>query len=108
MHVPRRWLWILLAPLLVVATSARADDTKPVPVTDKGQNVYLVDREKGPLYNPLSNDEADRIRHLQHDATSVQLLSPVSPDDQSLLTVRGDAFGFLDIQNGDFAPLDTE
>src|ERR1700712_5079567 len=102
MHVPRRWLWILLAPLLVVATSARADDTKPVPVTDKGQNVYVVDRDKGELYNTLSNDEADRIHHLQRDATSVQLLSPISPDDQALLEVRGDEFGFLDIQSGDF------
>src|SRR3954447_871645 len=107
MHVPRRWLWVLMAPLLIAATSVRADDTKPVPVTDKGQNVYLVDREKGELYNPLSNDEADRIHHLQHDATSMQLLSPISPDDQAVLEARGDEFGFLNIQDGEFAALDT-
>ncbi|HEU5102005.1 MAG TPA: prolyl oligopeptidase family serine peptidase [Roseiflexaceae bacterium] len=98
------WLLAVVALALLVGqahTSAGAQEV----VVDKGQNVYLVDSSKGELNNLLSAEEVEKIRRLQNEDRSVGLVSPISPDDQAALAHIGDRLGFLNVQDGSFAPL---
>ncbi|MBA3469892.1 MAG: prolyl oligopeptidase family serine peptidase [Herpetosiphonaceae bacterium] len=94
-----RWMVMALALLtLLTAIPARAADPKT--------NVVLIDEAKGELPTVLGEDEIEKIATLQLGLGNVFALSPISPDDTSVLIVEGDTVGFKNIMDGALTPLD--
>jgi dipeptidyl aminopeptidase/acylaminoacyl peptidase len=101
------WLLAIVALALVVGQAHRSVEAQEV-VIDKGQKVYLIDSSKGELNNLLPAEEVEKIKRLQTEDQSVGLLSPISPDDQAVLANIGERLGFLNVQDGAFAPLSEQ
>ena len=104
----RKQHWLLVTAVLAMLVGlahANASAEGKNGVTDKGRNVYLVDSSKGDLNNLLPSEEVAKIKRLQTQSRSSGIISPVSPDDQAALANIGDQLGFLNIQDGTFAPL---
>jgi len=101
------WLLAIVALALLVGQAHRSAEAQEV-VVDKGQNVYLVDSSKGELNNLLPAEEVAKIRRLQTEDQPVGLFSPISPDDQAALAYIGERLGFLNVQEGTFAPLSEQ
>jgi dipeptidyl aminopeptidase/acylaminoacyl peptidase len=105
----RKQHWLLVTvvlAMLVGLAHANAGAEGKNGVTDKGRNVYLVDSSKGELNNLLPSEEVEKIKRLQTESRSSNIISPVSPDDQAALANFGERLGFLNIQDGTFTPLD--
>jgi dipeptidyl aminopeptidase/acylaminoacyl peptidase len=105
----RKQCWLLVIAglaMLVGLAHANASAEGKNGVIDQGRNVYLVDSSKGDLNNLLPSEEVEKIKRLQTESRTSDIISPVSPDDQAALANFGDRLGFLNIQDGTFTPLD--
>ena len=103
----QHWLLVIaVLAMLVGLAHANASAEGKNGVIDQGRNVYLVDKSKGDLNNLLPSEEVEKIKRLQTESRSSNLISPVSPDDQAALANFGEQLGFLNIQDGTFTPLD--
>jgi pimeloyl-ACP methyl ester carboxylesterase len=98
----------LLATLAFVLLAAVA----PAPLGTRAQassgSIVEIDitQVEGDIPPLLSADEVETIRQLQAPPSISLMLSPISPDDQVALAVVGENIGFLNVQDGSFAPLD--
>lgn len=101
-----RRVTVLLVSLLILITAPVGAQSKSG-VTDRGRNIYEIDPYQGELFNLMPAEDVKRINQLLVSAESVGLISSISPDDQAALAVRGQDVGFVNIQNGDFVPLDV-
>jgi dipeptidyl aminopeptidase/acylaminoacyl peptidase len=105
-------LFVLFAMALLATAGgpALAQGGNPV-VIDQGNNIYLVDGTKGLPPDLLPTDEVEKIARLQGVPGGANvLLSPVSPDDKTVLAIRVGGKGFLNIEDGTsvpFTPIDT-
>jgi dipeptidyl aminopeptidase/acylaminoacyl peptidase len=105
----RKQHWLLVTAVLAMLVGlahANASAEGKNGVIDQGRNIYLVDSSKGELNNLLPSEEVEKIKRLQTESRSSGIISPVSPDDQAALANFGEQLGFLNIQDGTFAPLD--
>ncbi len=96
-------LFALFALILLVTMSvpARAQGGNPA-VTDEGNNIYLVDGTNASIPNLLPAEEVQKIAALQRipPGAFFVILSPVSPDDQTVLVATSQGFGFTNIRDG--------
>src|SRR6266545_4493177 len=89
----RKQYWLLVIAglaMLVGLAHANASAEGKNGVIDQGRNVYLVDSSKGDLNNLLPSEEVEKIKRLQTESRSSNLISPVSPDDQAALANFGE------------------
>jgi dipeptidyl aminopeptidase/acylaminoacyl peptidase len=99
---PNRLSLVLLALLLAAALA-------PARAKEASNNVLLVDSDaRAPVPDLLGPDEAERIERLQEETVTTLPISPVSPDDRTVLTITGAQLAFLDIQSGATAPISPE
>ncbi len=98
---------VLALALLAGALPAAAQGGNPA-VTDEGNNVYLVDGAKGPIPNLLPTEEVAKIRELVFSVpgNSHRIVSPVSPDDQTVLVTAPGPL-FLSLSDGSTVPLNA-
>ncbi len=105
----RRTLTLALLALVVALTStsvpALAQGGNPA-VTDEGNNIYLVDGTKGPIPHLLPAEEVAKIRELVFSVPGSvhRILSPVSPDDQTVLVAAPGPL-FFNLSDGSTVPL---
>lgn len=97
--------WLLVIQLIAAVPASAAG-----PVTTDAQiNMTVVDdpgsRQNLPLV--LSRDEARKVSRLQNAAVRQAVASPLSPDGQAILMIKGNQLGFLNVQEPDsFLALD--
>ena len=81
---PQRWLLALLTLFLVVGAVPAVAEEQP-------NNILVVDNSTPPPPpDLLDEDEVARIDRLQNEAVTTLPLSPVSPDDQTVLATSGE------------------
>ncbi|NTU82995.1 MAG: hypothetical protein HGA45_27115, partial [Chloroflexales bacterium] len=100
-------LFILCMVALLITTGgpALAQGGNPV-VIDQGNNIYLVDGTQGLPPDLLPADEVAKIARLQGVPSGANvLLSPVSPDDKTVLAIRVGGKGFLNLEDGTSVPF---
>ena len=96
-----RWMLVaLVLTMLIGVVPARAADPK--------NNVVIIDEYAGDIPTLLDDDELEKIAILQSEEQAVFALSPISPDDTSVLIVEGDVLGFKNIQDGSLNPLNPD
>lgn len=86
--------WVFAAVILLLIASVVPAQARPLP-----NNVIVVDPYGDPPPNLLTAAEVERIALLE-DAAWPLPLSPVSPNDASVLLVNGDDLAFLDLADG--------
>jgi dipeptidyl aminopeptidase/acylaminoacyl peptidase len=96
-------LFALFVVTLLVSTGgpALAQGGNPT-VTDQGNNIYMVDGNKGPIPNLLPAEEVAKIARLQSPTVgaSATLLSPISPDGKTVFVLRGGPGAFTTLADG--------
>lgn len=76
-------------------------------VTHQGNNIYLVDGTQSAIPNLLPAEEVQKIAALQSIPPGAfsAIISPVSPDDQTILVVTSQGFGFTNLRDGSTVPF---
>ncbi|NJM05218.1 hypothetical protein HC891_01770 [Candidatus Gracilibacteria bacterium] len=100
MRAVRLALAILVAVLVAGAVPARADSNNVI-VVDGG---FFFDPK--PINNLLPGEEVQRIEQLITGTRITSVYSQISPDDSTVIVGDDERFGFLNVQNGSFRPLD--
>ena len=99
---PQRWLLAMLTLFLVVGAVPAVAEEQP-------NNILVVDNSTPPPPpDLLDEEEVARLDRLQNEAVTTLPLSPVSPDDQTVLATSGEELAFLNIQDGSAAVIDPE
>jgi dipeptidyl aminopeptidase/acylaminoacyl peptidase len=98
---PGRWFFLLVTLCLLAVFS-------PVYAADPTVELIDVGSEDEPIDLPqiLSDEEVARIAALQTGVRLNGLLSPLSPDETTGWAVIDEELGFLNVQDGSFAPVD--
>lgn len=97
----RLYSWTLVGLLIVLLAGA-------IPVRAADNGVVTIDIEKATPEPLLAPEEVEQIAQLQTSLASAVIVSPISPDDSVALAIIGQSIGFLNIQDGTYAPFNPE
>ncbi|GAB4433240.1 MAG: prolyl oligopeptidase family serine peptidase [Chloroflexi bacterium OHK40] len=99
---PHWWLPVLLLLALPGAIV-------PVQAQEQPNNILVVDTQKPePPPDLLSEEEVDRLDRLQNEAVFSLPISPVSPDDRTVLVTSGEELAFLSLDDGSTSVINPE
>ncbi|RRR71219.1 MAG: S9 family peptidase [Candidatus Viridilinea halotolerans] len=92
--------WVLALVILVLIAAVVPAHARPLP-----NNIIVVDPNEDPPPNLLTGEEVERIALLKHAALPLPM-SPVSPNDESVLLMSDDEIAFLDLADGAIRSVD--